>query len=110
MILDKKYLIENDIMFRCKTLSAAKFLLSIFAEMGFHWYGCEPSDLSYLNYWDEHKEETCYGIYIEDIDYLIESSSLSYLKSTHTEYEIVDLNYWRIKNIAKELISEKSYV
>lgn len=94
----KKYLLNNRMIFHCKTEASAKLLLSIFHEYGFKW-GSHKSLLT-NTLWYRNKEKTYYTV--SNGGYVF----YGVIEDVFVNRKIVNFDIYRIKHIAKQHLSE----
>lgn len=99
----KEYLLNNRIVFNCKTEASAKSLILIYYECGFEWIDLSSTLLD--TKWHKHKEKTCYSI---TKDGYICNGSLNTIITI--DVKIINFNIYRTKHIIKEYLNDKKIV
>jgi hypothetical protein len=92
-----------DLVFLCGNRPTAKILLKVLYECGYRWSNGES--LLETDKWHIHKEKSSYCVY--DSDCGITVDPIDYYSHQYPNKKIIDLKFYRVKEIAKCLLKKK---
>jgi hypothetical protein len=100
-----KHIIEKrrDLVFLCSTRSTAKILLRVLHKNGYRWINGDS--LLETDEWDINKETSCYGV-CKTLD-MVTVDPIDYYSEQYLNKKIIDLKFYRAKEIAKCLVEKK---